>query len=169
MVRHGRVFDRLLTEKAAKRVYVFFWSVYGFLIVGILFPIIFPIQTGERPRNSCLSNLKQIQLASMMYSNDYDDRMPTTRWMEGLHPYLRTDEVFHDPDIKGRPYGYALNRVLVKADTDSIKHPEKTPSYFDSTAEAPDYVSRFRLPSPPRHGDHSNVAYADGHAKAVKP
>jgi prepilin-type processing-associated H-X9-DG protein len=169
MVREGKVLDRLLTEKAAKRASVSFWSAYTLLIRGILLPVILPLQAKDPPQNFCLSNLRQIDLGLALYMDDHDDRMPSARWMEDLHPFMKNDEFFHDQNIEGKPFGYAMNRALVKADTASIDNPATTPSFFDSTAGVPDFVSRFRLPDPPRHGDHNNVAYLDGHAHSVKP
>jgi prepilin-type N-terminal cleavage/methylation domain-containing protein len=46
-------------------------------IIAILAAILFPVfaQAREKARQaSCLSNLKQIGLASMMYAQDYDER-----------------------------------------------------------------------------------------------
>ncbi len=66
-------------------------------IIAILAAILFPVFAKAREKarqTSCLSNMKQIGLASMMYAQDYDERLPgscgprtdwgvplpTTRW-----------------------------------------------------------------------------------------
>ena len=48
-------------------------------IIGIIAAVIFPVFARAREnarRSSCLSNMKQIGLAMMQYTQDYDERMP---------------------------------------------------------------------------------------------
>src|SRR5436189_247315 len=50
-------------------------------IIAILAAILFPVfaQARDKARQAgCLSNLKQVGTALMMYQQDYDERMPTT-------------------------------------------------------------------------------------------
>ena len=52
-------------------------------IIAILAAILFPVfaQAREKARQtSCLSNAKQIGLASQMYDQDYDEILPETGW-----------------------------------------------------------------------------------------
>ncbi|MDX1933460.1 MAG: prepilin-type N-terminal cleavage/methylation domain-containing protein [Capsulimonadales bacterium] len=52
-------------------------------IIAILAAILFPVFAQARAKaraTACLSNSKQIGLAAMMYSTDYDDRLPA--WVE---------------------------------------------------------------------------------------
>lgn len=52
-------------------------------IIAILAAILFPVfaQAREKARQtSCLSNVKQIGIAVMMYSQDYDETLPETGW-----------------------------------------------------------------------------------------
>ena len=66
-------------------------------IIAILAAILFPVfaQAREKARQAtCQSNLKQVGLASAMYSQDYDDTfMPaqtgTERWPQLLSPYIK--------------------------------------------------------------------------------
>jgi prepilin-type N-terminal cleavage/methylation domain-containing protein/prepilin-type processing-associated H-X9-DG protein len=73
-------------------------------IIAILAAILFPVfaQAREKARSAtCLSNLKQIGNAFMMYTQDYDEMMPTawmgppgankitTFWMWLLEPYIQ--------------------------------------------------------------------------------
>ena len=49
-------------------------------IIAILAAILFPVfaQAREKARaTACTSNLKQLDLALMMYGQDYDENMPT--------------------------------------------------------------------------------------------
>lgn len=64
-------------------------------IISILAAILFPVFARAREnarRASCLSNLKQIGLGVMQYTQDYDERMPFSQryggvWKEDIAPY----------------------------------------------------------------------------------
>src|SRR5436853_5814180 len=85
-------------------------------IIAILAAILFPVfaQAREKARQaSCTSNMKQIGLSLMMYTQDYDERMPTAfaeiqspelpdgAWVipydMQLLPYIKNDQVFACP------------------------------------------------------------------------
>ena len=89
-------------------------------IIAILAAILFPVfaQARERARAiACISNLKQIGLATMMYSQDYDETLfyepypgcygyfngagtsqPAYYWPDFLYPYVKNAGVFKCPD-----------------------------------------------------------------------
>ena len=120
-------------------------------------------------RTACLSNLKQQATAFVIYQSDFDDRYPKGRaWMDELKPYLRDDSIFHHPGPdRQTTYRYAFNVSLFG--TRTAPRPESVPLVYDSTSlarNASDRVSS--LPSPARHDGKDNMAYADGHAKAVE-
>jgi prepilin-type N-terminal cleavage/methylation domain-containing protein/prepilin-type processing-associated H-X9-DG protein len=93
-------------------------------IIAILAAILFPVfaQAREKARTiSCLSNTKQIGLASMMYVQDYDETFysqpwpggcpmartgywidggptqPQQHWATLIYPYVKNGQVFHCP------------------------------------------------------------------------
>ncbi len=87
-------------------------------IIAILAAILFPVFARAREKarqTACLSDMKQIGLAFMMYAGDYDDRpvpgslnigvtIPpytwyTTNvyWPQLLYPYVKNDQVFFCP------------------------------------------------------------------------
>ncbi|RYG61266.1 DUF1559 domain-containing protein, partial [bacterium] len=76
-------------------------------IIAILASILFPVFGRAREngrRSSCLSNLKQIGLAFMQYSQDYDEAYPLTSfgatnisWTNGAQPYLKSTQIFRCP------------------------------------------------------------------------
>jgi prepilin-type N-terminal cleavage/methylation domain-containing protein/prepilin-type processing-associated H-X9-DG protein len=80
-------------------------------IIAILAAILFPVFAKARAKarqTSCLSNLKQMGLASAMYSQDYDGRMVRqttnrapglgrTWWMMTLEPYMRNMQILDCP------------------------------------------------------------------------
>jgi prepilin-type N-terminal cleavage/methylation domain-containing protein/prepilin-type processing-associated H-X9-DG protein len=82
-------------------------------IIAILAAILFPVFARAREnarRASCQSNLKQIALGVFMYKQDYDEKMPRTRfsallvtptnpygWADMVQPYLKSVQIFQCP------------------------------------------------------------------------
>jgi prepilin-type N-terminal cleavage/methylation domain-containing protein/prepilin-type processing-associated H-X9-DG protein len=95
-------------------------------IIAILAAILFPVfaQAREKARQtSCLSNLKQIGLASMMYAQDYDERYalgyyvgPPTQWFFTLvQPYMKdipTGGLRSCPSASSKNWALTYNDVL---------------------------------------------------------
>ena len=94
-------------------------------IIAILAAILFPVfaQAKEQAKKiSCLSNMKQIGLAHLMYANDYDDSYvepfidppaysgytyPTTHsWLYSIQPYIKSVPLMVCPD---NPYAKNLD------------------------------------------------------------
>jgi prepilin-type processing-associated H-X9-DG protein len=91
-------------------------------IIAILAAILFPVfaQAREKARQSgCLSNLKQIGTALMMYVHDYDEILPSPdhatdgpsslgnqKWMDRIYPYVKNEQLYNCPsDGFGRKAG----------------------------------------------------------------
>ena len=76
-------------------------------IISILAAILFPVFARAREnarRSSCLSNQKQMALAAMQYTQDYDEHLfgfytgtPYFTWMNRLQPYMKSVQIFHCP------------------------------------------------------------------------
>ncbi len=71
-------------------------------IIAILAAILFPVFARARDKarqTSCLSNVKQISLALMMYAQDNDETYPRTggAWWQPLMPYVKNEQVFRTP------------------------------------------------------------------------
>src|SRR6476659_4561184 len=75
-------------------------------IIAILAAILFPVfaQVREKARaTSCLSNMKQIALASRMYAQDYDGmRVPCLVWLKPKSPEESTWSGLLMPYVKNR-------------------------------------------------------------------
>jgi prepilin-type N-terminal cleavage/methylation domain-containing protein/prepilin-type processing-associated H-X9-DG protein len=93
-------------------------------IIAILAAILFPVFARAREnarRASCQSNLKQIGLGIMQYTQDYDERMPgaylyyngtTLMWWEDLtQPYVKSYQLMICPS-DSVPNSYSSNRPL---------------------------------------------------------
>lgn len=89
-------------------------------IIAILAAILFPVfaQAREKARQaSCLSNIKQLTLGWVQYSQDYDESFPqwlwannysagtnnaTTLWCNAIFPYVKNVQVYQCPsDARG--------------------------------------------------------------------
>ena len=89
-------------------------------IIAILAAILFPVFARAREnarRSSCQSNLKQIGLGVMQYTQDYDEKYPLTRmmssatpanyggrdwgtWMVSVHPYVKSTQLYTCPSSR---------------------------------------------------------------------
>ena len=95
-------------------------------IIAILAAILFPVFARAREnarRASCASNLKQLGLSAIQYSQDYDGTMVLSRlrnnynqpaytaiagvtelfWPDLLYPYVKNTQIFQCPDISWPP------------------------------------------------------------------
>jgi prepilin-type N-terminal cleavage/methylation domain-containing protein/prepilin-type processing-associated H-X9-DG protein len=80
-------------------------------IIGILAAMLFPAFARAREnarRTSCLSNLKQIGLAFMQYTQDYDEAYPLTSfpstnisWTVSAQPYIKNLQLYRCPSDTG--------------------------------------------------------------------
>ena len=80
-------------------------------IIGILASILFPVFARAREnarRTSCLSNLKQIGLGVMQYTQDYDEKLPlyqilttpSLSWQWQIMPYVKSTQLFVCPSAQ---------------------------------------------------------------------
>jgi prepilin-type N-terminal cleavage/methylation domain-containing protein/prepilin-type processing-associated H-X9-DG protein len=89
-------------------------------IISILAAILFPVFARAREnarRASCMSNLKQISLGMLQYTQDYDEHFPKYRvpssssnyaanpygWAESLQPYIKSTQIFQCPSETTSP------------------------------------------------------------------
>lgn len=105
-------------------------------IIAILAAILFPVFARAREKakqTSCLSNMKQIGLATMMYAQDYDDTYPSTQldygghynasysyWPEFVQPYIKNWQILvcpseNRPSVTSRLTGEQIPSVLAGA------------------------------------------------------
>ena len=93
-------------------------------IIAILAAILFPVFARAREnarRSSCQSNLKQIGLGMLQYTQDYDEKYPSAwlsfggtdgngkpelpRWVDVVQPYVKSTQLFSCPsDSTNKPF-----------------------------------------------------------------
>lgn len=77
-------------------------------IIAILAAILFPVFARAREaarQSSCLSNTKQLGIAVMSYTQDYDEQLPRSYsggaqplfWFDILQPYIKNTQIFYCP------------------------------------------------------------------------
>jgi prepilin-type N-terminal cleavage/methylation domain-containing protein/prepilin-type processing-associated H-X9-DG protein len=78
------------------------------MLAAILFPVFGRVRENAR-RSSCQSNLKQIGLGIMQYTQDYDERLPArvigatplvaeaNSWRRATYPYVKSTELYSCP------------------------------------------------------------------------
>jgi prepilin-type N-terminal cleavage/methylation domain-containing protein/prepilin-type processing-associated H-X9-DG protein len=91
-------------------------------IIAILAAILFPVFARAREnarRSSCASNLKQIGLGMIQYTQDYDEKLPpgdasaagysgygfsdatnVLKWMDAVYPYVKSEQIYNCPSQK---------------------------------------------------------------------
>ena len=128
-------------------------------IIAILAAILFPVFAQARAKarqTACLSNMKQIGTAVMMYVQDYDETYPPSQvnvpppapagavisWPSLIFPYVKNEGVFVCPD----------GETGLKSVTLTSRGTTTTGSYCGVTTAN----TRF---SPPAHGDGSTQGY----------
>lgn len=79
-------------------------------IIAILAAILFPVFARAREnarRTSCMSNVKQMALATMQYTQDYDEKLPGSRrgadasWLTVIQPYAKSTQLYDCPSAGG--------------------------------------------------------------------
>jgi len=90
------------------------------ILAAILFPVFQKVRENAR-RTACISNMKQIGIASIQYTQDYDEKYIAgcgpfgkgAGWAGQLYPFIKSAAVFRCPDesssLPGTPSSYGLN------------------------------------------------------------
>ncbi len=115
-------------------------------IIAILAAILFPVFARAREnarRSSCQSNLKQIMLGQIQYSQDYDEKLLPVRangnsahlaWGNIIQPYLKSTQILVCPSSSGTANSYTYN-YYVGLDGKSlagIEFPTLVPTFIDA-------------------------------------
>ncbi|WP_319586199.1 hypothetical protein [uncultured Desulfobulbus sp.] len=138
-------------------------------ITVVTYPVFFRAR-GAAKSTSCLSNTKQLAIAFMMYTSEFDDRMPLrNNWQAALDPYIKSRSIWKCPSAQTTDPCYAFNSKLEKAKLSDINTPQDTVMVFESVPGMNQCGGKELFPSPPRHPEGHSIAYADSHAKSVKP
>jgi len=132
------------------------------LIVLVLAAILLPWYNRPHPMRqaSCLNNVKNIELALIMYAQDSGGvGPPVPRWPDRLQPYLRSRQLYVCPKAPKLPVGYIYGAHVPLRPLHELAHPEAVLTLWEGDPG----VHTFAF----RHNGALNVGYADGHAKGL--
>jgi len=147
-------------------------------IIAILAAILFPVFARAREKarqTSCLSNVKQVELAMLQYAQDYDEFMPRyadrdctggrKTWDMVIGPYMKNTQILRCPSSTyavslGVNYPHISTcaisgtTILPGAGLAQIKFPAQTMSFCDTTGYL--VYCRVCYPNGPRAGEETN-------------
>ncbi len=88
----------------------------GIFVIGILAAILFPVFAKSREQArlaSCESNVKQIELGMIEYSQD-NNKYPSSAagYKSAVFPYIKAEQVFHCPTDTSGGDSYSFNANL---------------------------------------------------------
>jgi hypothetical protein len=144
------------------------WIAFFFL-VAIMALIVWPFSTPlhASARTACLSNVKQLGRALLLYQEDEEALPPPASWQTSLPP-LPNPEILHCPEARkaGQHFGYAING-LIPTRYPGIGEDEQTPLILETPSQLPNAIA-VRAEPAGRHGELNCLAFTDGHVKALK-
>ena len=156
-------------------------------IISILASILMPVFSRARKKataTSCLSNVKQIGTAALMYLEDHDGmHVPGPNWQHMLQPYIRNYQIIVCPDAPTHAVGYAISYWMAGFPHGSVDYPAQVVLFGDATIPAawyfyPDNVDdpdpdgdpgTFGSTPAQRHNEGANFTFVDSHAKWLRP
>jgi len=130
-------------------------------IIAILAAILYPVFSRAREKAmqaQCMSNLRQIGIALMMYTQDWDETFPggEINWEEQLGPYVKNRLIFSCPADRNGPPSYQFNPSLRGVSLAGLPNLAETIAIFES-----DNGKTIAY----RHNDGAIYCFADGHIK----
>ena len=112
------------------------------------------------PDERCMSNLKVLANAALLYAERNDGLLPPTNWQSALLPYFNDTDILNCPNLrsKGQYGGYAFNEELL-----GKRVPGDTKPMIFETKIVGDNIRGTPLTDrEERHGTQSFAAYSDG-------
>ncbi|MBP8953662.1 MAG: DUF1559 domain-containing protein [Armatimonadetes bacterium] len=159
-------------------------------IIAILAAILFPVFARAREKarqSSCLSNVKQIGIAFLAYTQDYDEKFPlmfwsgtTSRWEPygvwwggEIAPYIKNTQIFLCPSKNDTICSYIYNVYLNGRKDAEVQKPAETVTIADSTGNGWWGIDGNTMVTYGHancrikdvHNEGANLGYCDGHAK----
>ena len=128
----------------------------------------FPKQRATAQQASSSSNLKQLALGIIQYTQDHDEKLPDAdKWVDEIYPYVKTEAIFRDPSAPaGEKWSYAYNSTLSGVSLAKFDSPSSTVMLFESKLGVKNANDTGEsIPMPGRHQGGTDYALADGHVK----
>jgi prepilin-type processing-associated H-X9-DG protein len=144
------------------------WALAGLGVVPLV-PALVRAQDDRaaRDRTYCSSNLRQLSVGLMMYTQDYDETYPPAgKWQSGVYPYVKDRKLFQCPSDTGSG-SYAFNQALSGASLARVRNPATTTALFESNLHKPNAAGLAKDAVSNRHPGGSNWGFGDGHVKLL--
>ena len=110
---------------------------------------------------TALSNMKQVVIAGLMHTNDYDEKYFLTpgNFVKALTPYLKSKFVLTSPLDPPGTVSFSINPNLTKDSFPMLAHPEKTVWFFEGRPGELKF----------RYEGKALISFCDGHVARVTP
>lgn len=148
-------------------------AIVAVMVYALLLPVFSQVETSTQTK-LCMSNLRSIGAAMVLYAQENNDKIPETgTWMDRYQTYVDSDVNFACPvqrRMDPRTYGYAMSSVLPGQNLSKIEEPEKKEAVFDSNRIERNAESDLTsLPDPGRHsnGRKNTVLFLDGRTDSI--
>ncbi len=155
-----------MTNSVQRRAFTLIELLVVIAIIALLAAILFPVFARAREnarKSSCANNLKQMSLAWMQYTQDYDETsLPYSssgfstgrhfNWRYILQPYAKSSQLFKCPSSAGNitlSYTYSASLAGAGRALAEIQKTSQTPLFIDANgmANQPDQSLAFFCPS----------------------
>jgi prepilin-type processing-associated H-X9-DG protein len=131
-------------------------------------PVAFEKARQNAQTATSMSNLKQLALGVIQYTQDHDEHLPEAdKWVDELLPYVKSEAIFHDPSAPAsQKWSYAFNQNLSGKPLAQFDAPADTVMLFESNLGVKNASDTgASVPVPGRHQGGTDYALADGHVK----
>ncbi len=132
---------------------------------AMVYPVFLRARSSAR-KAVCLSNMKNLTLAAMMYEIDYGHFPSADRWTHELADYMKNETVLHCPeDMSGSAASYAINAAVAGKPYAAIADPERVVLFYETDRGGANPSGGPQdVVAVPRHLGGNNYGFVDGRA-----
>jgi prepilin-type processing-associated H-X9-DG protein len=123
----------------------------------------------EAREATCVSNLKQVELATLMFAQDHQGKLPAGDWPSQLSGYVVNTAIYTCPSASGQPVSYVLNQAVAGKKLSTIVQPQQTVLLFEADSPPSPPVGGSALVGTGRHQGAVVVGFVDGHVETYTP